>query len=277
MANGSTSPLPPGLSLLLGWVVVAPDGDQRSGSRSRALRRDVLHRKDEREPDVVASGRGRAGERDLRVRLRRGPPLEYRREGAPFSAPPGGLFRGRVETSDGRASRLLTPQKRHLADREGAQRDPEAAERHARARSSRPLVTSGSTRRRTGAVELREAADGATRSWGTLAAKEPPTGRGPERGPGPRLPSGRSHLVVLGGQGARIGVLDEGRHLAEADVRGEGRVRRSRMGLVDVAEAAVCRDNVEDCLGAWRTTRRDDRARRARRGGRPPPRRERRR
>lgn len=44
------------------------------------------------------------------------------------------------------------------------------------------------------------------------------------------LPFGQSLLVGFGGQHARVGVLDEGRHLAEADARGERRFRRCRSG-----------------------------------------------
>lgn len=80
-------------------------------------------------------------------------------------------------------------------------------------------------------------------------------GRGPQDGCAqhglrPRLPPGRPRLVGLGRQGARVGVLDERWHLSEAEVRGEGRVDRSRVGLVDVAEPAVCGDRIEDQLGA---------------------------
>lgn len=59
----------------------------------------------------------------------------------------------------------------------------------------------------------------------------PPTGavRRARTRPTP-LPSGQSLLVGFGGQHARVGVLDEGRHLAEADVRGERQIRRCRSG-----------------------------------------------
>lgn len=88
-------------------------------SRSRALRRGVVHREHERGTDVVAPGRDRAGERDLRVRLRGGSPLEHRRERPPVPARSCRLPRGRVGVPDGRAPRLFVP--RHLISRKGAQ------------------------------------------------------------------------------------------------------------------------------------------------------------
>ena len=66
-----------------------------------------------------------------------------------------------------------------------------------------------------------------------------PQARCTEGGLSPCLPSGRPRLVALGDQGARVGVLDEWWYLAEAEVRGERGVCRSRPGLVDVADPSV--------------------------------------
>ncbi len=85
------------------------------------------------------------------------------------------------------------------------------------------------------------------------AERSPPQVARAEHRLGPRLPPGQGRLVRLSHQREWVAILDEGRHLAEADVGGERRIRRPRAGLVDVAQPTMLRNRVEDQLGA--TTR----------------------
>lgn len=67
---------------------------------------------------------------------------------------------------------------------------------------------------------------------------------------GPRLPPGQGRLVHLSQQRQWIAILDEGRHLTEANAGSERRIHRSGAGLVDVTQPPACRNSVENQLGA---------------------------